>query len=312
MKKVIFIAGTCYSGSTLLDMTLGNDPKGFSIGEVNALFEPYRPHHFYPECGCYNKKCQLWSKLKQGGLANLYTNIFKQYPNIEYIVDSSKEPLWINARIKALKKQGIAYEIVLIWKTPLEIANSFNKRDDYSHWAKAWVNYHRLLYTLQPQQWSAISYHDYVRNPASLKTLCQQLGIEYFAGKEKFWEKEHHIVFGNHSARKHLAVGHKDNRSIKAQKDFQKITYEVVDSIIVQARVAQEISDNPSILLIKNTLKYLTGGDADALQRLDQLRISTIGVLARKVKHHFRLLYAKTFAPINEKSITQIKYNTEH
>ena len=59
MKKVIFIGGTSYSGSTFFDMILANDPKGFSCGEVNALFNPYRPHHTDPLCGCGDINCDF-------------------------------------------------------------------------------------------------------------------------------------------------------------------------------------------------------------------------------------------------------------
>ena len=45
MKQVIFVGSTSYSGSTFFDMTLGNDPTGFSCGEVYAFFHPFRPHH---------------------------------------------------------------------------------------------------------------------------------------------------------------------------------------------------------------------------------------------------------------------------
>ena len=44
-NQVIFITGTSYSASTLLDMILSNDKNGFSLGEVNAFFRPYRKHH---------------------------------------------------------------------------------------------------------------------------------------------------------------------------------------------------------------------------------------------------------------------------
>ncbi len=55
MKKVIFITGTGRSGSTLLDMMLGNDPKGISLGEVVALFRPYRPHHLLKNKDCFGE-----------------------------------------------------------------------------------------------------------------------------------------------------------------------------------------------------------------------------------------------------------------
>ena len=44
-RMVIFVGGTSFSGSTLVDMMLANDPAGLSCGEVYAIFYPYRRHH---------------------------------------------------------------------------------------------------------------------------------------------------------------------------------------------------------------------------------------------------------------------------
>jgi hypothetical protein len=59
MKKLINIYGTARSGSTMLDLILGNDPKGFSLGEVANWFYPWRTHHFDIKCGCGIYPCPV-------------------------------------------------------------------------------------------------------------------------------------------------------------------------------------------------------------------------------------------------------------
>jgi hypothetical protein len=63
MRKLINICGTSYSGSTMLDLIIGNDDKGFSLGEIYAWFRPYRTHHLNIKCSCDGIDCP-WDKLK--------------------------------------------------------------------------------------------------------------------------------------------------------------------------------------------------------------------------------------------------------
>ena len=120
MKKVIFIGGTSYSGSTFLDMILANDPKGFSCGEVHALFNPYRPHHIRPDCGCGDDNCNTWNKIKKGGKKKLYETLFDIFPDTEFIIDSSKNPFWIKYQMNICSSKNIETINVLIFKNPLD------------------------------------------------------------------------------------------------------------------------------------------------------------------------------------------------
>ncbi|MHC4179030.1 MAG: hypothetical protein ACYSWU_16065, partial [Planctomycetota bacterium] len=117
-KTVIFVGGTSYSGSTFFDMTLANDPEGFSCGEVSALFFPYRPHHIEPDCGCSDSDCSIWRRLLGNGYADFFPAIFERLPEVDFIVDSSKDVFWIAKQLKALRKHGIRAKHVLIWKDP--------------------------------------------------------------------------------------------------------------------------------------------------------------------------------------------------
>lgn len=63
LPKVLYIAGAGRSGSTLLDIIIGNHPNYFSLGELMFLI----PNGVYNEeyCSCTKKvlECQFWSKV---------------------------------------------------------------------------------------------------------------------------------------------------------------------------------------------------------------------------------------------------------
>lgn len=203
-KKVIFIGGSSYSGSTLLDMMISSGNGGFSLGEVNAYFYPYRSHHINPICGCGDPTCTIWPKLKSKGSSKLYREIFKQNPTVSYIVDSSKDLGWIAKQTRLLKRCGIPVYHILIWKTPLEFAYSKYKRGDLNNWETMWKNYHKL-YIRKIDNWFSVKYSELAMKPQNIiKKICNEIGINYFDGKENYWEFEHHTLFGNSSAKIHL------------------------------------------------------------------------------------------------------------
>lgn len=204
-KKVIFIGGTAYSGSTFFDMILSNDPNGFSCGEVYALFHPFRPHHINPICSCMDKNCHLWNSLLKKGKQNLYKTIFEMFPNIDYIVDSSKELQWIKEQNEILEKQKINVKNILIWKTPEDFLKSILKRNGKKdRLKKSWIIYHRKFATWI-KEWRSVSYKEFTTNDKKLKEVCEYLEIPFYTEKKEFWNKKHHTVFGNNSAKVHLS-----------------------------------------------------------------------------------------------------------
>lgn len=203
MKKVIFIGGSSYSGTTMLDMILSNDPEGFSCGEIHALFYPYRKHHKKPTCGCGDSNCMIWENIKKQGVKNCYRAIFQLFPQITFIIDSSKNPLWIKYQMKQLQQQNISYKNILIWKHPLDIAASHYKRNQIDKWEQSWKNYHHLYFHLI-QSFELIAYKDIIQSKMSLKKVCDILGIPFFEDKSRYWEKTQHTLFGNRTAKIHL------------------------------------------------------------------------------------------------------------
>ncbi|MCB1756954.1 MAG: hypothetical protein KDJ38_15635 [Gammaproteobacteria bacterium] len=290
MKKVIFVGGTRYSGSIFVDMTLGNDPQGFSAGEVNALYQPVKSNHYAPVCSCHNKACRLWNELGKYPARELYRRIFDKYPETDFIVDSSKDPLWINKRVRELDKQGIDHHIVLVWKSPQDIARSFYIRGEYEHWVQNWVNYHRLLYTLQPEHWTTLNFHEYATNPASLSELCSRLDIPYFKGKERFWEKSHHLLLGNHSARKHLLRNYGNRPASNPFAIGRTVTYKPVTDPELKFRLQMDLQANPMIGNLERYLKSLQNGQTLDEEMLDNLRMGYSEIKLLQIANWLRLM----------------------
>lgn len=296
MNKVIFIGGTSHSGSTFFDMILANDPKGFSCGEVDALFNPYRSHHINPLCGCGDRRCNLWQRVLSAGVKNVYNTIFDLFPNVKFIVDSSKNPYWISSQTKNLFNKGIEFKHILIWKTPLEIAYSYEKRGK-KNWYKHWINYHRL-YLTAIEYYRTVKYYELTNNYNVIKRLCDYIQIPYFSTKLNYWDKVQHTIFGNVSAKIHL---HPKNlptenleKTFKYNFDrqaysigdlYRTIYYTRINDHDLAKRTKLKIADDEKIQSILDMLD-----DRDILHGFEgeypdhNLRLSNLYFILRKAK----------------------------
>lgn len=268
MKKVIFVGGTSFSGSTFFTMTLGNDPHGFAGGEIRHLFHPTRDYQVHENwtCGCEDPACDLWDKVLRNGEDHLYETIFEAYPDVNFIVDSSKNVLWANEHTERLARQGIEAHNLLFWKSPLEFAASLKRRrrlDGLHHWTR----YHRLFASVIPE-WRAVAYRNYTQDQdAVLQAVCDTIGIPMFPGKQRFWEKSHHVLGGNLSARIHLYAGESERfadalsrahnpNAMRAtlESKYQKVYYEPpadpeLDAAVAELRREQPVTDRIEAML---------------------------------------------------------------
>lgn len=200
LEKVIFVAGTSFSGSTMLDMILANDPGGFSCGQVYNLFYPMKPHQVNPPCDCGAPGCSVWKEIYRAGPGNLYKSIAEQFPEVKFVVDSSKDPCWFKRQEKVARAQGLEVVHVLTWKSPAGLARSFEKRGRGDKFAATYLNYHRF-YNAAVGNWVGVNHESLIEDLTTLGMLCHRVGISMFDGKHRFWEKKHHTLFGNNSAK---------------------------------------------------------------------------------------------------------------
>ena len=63
MTKILYIAGYGRSGSTVLNIILGNHSSITSVGELSFLPEDWTNHHRVCSCGAPYHTCEFWKDL---------------------------------------------------------------------------------------------------------------------------------------------------------------------------------------------------------------------------------------------------------
>lgn len=207
MKKLINICGTARCGSTMVDLILGNDPRGFSLGEIYAWFRPYRTHHFSLKCSCDGSNCP-WYKLKDLNEKEFHAKAF-DILNVDFLVDSSKNLAWVIDNNIWAYRNGIQIYNVLLFKEPISLFYSFWKRGFSINKVrnKIYIKYYKRFFD-SGLPFIALNYNKFVSAPSEqLKKICESIDIPYFVGKENFWEKIHHQAFGSMGTRKQVEKG---------------------------------------------------------------------------------------------------------
>lgn len=217
---LINICGTARSGTTMLDLMLGNADDVFSCGEVYARFRPWRKHHFSIECSCDEQPCPVWERLK-GVPAHRFHSAALAATGAKYIVDSSKELCWVVDNQAWAHRAGIGVVNVLIWKSPVELAYSFWKRGgDLMFWRRQFVNYHQEFFSTG-LPYIPVAYDALVAQPSEqLERICNAIGMPYFPEKEKFWVRRHHHLFGSLGTRKQIEAGASELRATQYPDRF--------------------------------------------------------------------------------------------
>lgn len=236
-RKVIFVGGTSRSGSTLLDMILANDPKGYSLGEVDALFKPHKEHHVETRRRLIENDPK-WAEVIRVGEDKLFETLFRVFPEIEFFVSSSKDPFWINKQNQRVRQAGFHVRNILIYKSPKELANSFLKRNLGERWATTYQNYHRKYFTIVPD-FRSVSYKSLFDDEDYLRHVCEYLGIKYFETKRNYWEREQETLFGSDTAR--YDSKHGQRKDFRYDQPNYPSVERVIDAVIKKKPLIEEI-----------------------------------------------------------------------
>ncbi len=206
--RVIFVCGSARSGSTLVDLVLGNDPRGFSLGEVASWFRPTRTHHFDIKCGCGVYPCPVWSELARVPERDLYPALFAKL-DLDFAVDSSKRLPWvIDQNLRLRRMPDFEVRNLFLYKDPVALAHSYFKRgqDVVSNVKRSYSYYDEALRARLPMV--TLEYDALVADPAGvLPQLCDWLQLECREGKMEFWRHTSHHLFGSTGPRRQLHEG---------------------------------------------------------------------------------------------------------
>lgn len=198
-KTIIFIGGTSRSGSTLLDLILGNNDKAMSLGEISSVYHPTKKKHF-DLIKELSDSDSVWGSIINGKKEYLYDNIIEAFPDIDIFVDSSKDPLWINYFNRNLHGRYLIRN-VLIYKKPEELALSFLKRGYGDQWLRTFVHYHRKYNTLI-NDYFTVYLGDLLKREDALIELCRKLGIPYHDNLRNYYGNNKTVFYGSETPKK--------------------------------------------------------------------------------------------------------------
>ncbi len=165
MGTLIHICGGDRTGTTMLDLMIGNALDAFSCGEIYAWFRPHKAHHMVIKCRTYTKPCgfcELLSKVKE---SEVHSRIL-QIDDIRFVIDSSKELCWLIDSLRWAFRKGIQSFILLLWKDPMDHAFSYWKRGkSLKLWLKKFLDYYgRFLSIWTP--FFSIRFAELIKDPA--------------------------------------------------------------------------------------------------------------------------------------------------
>jgi len=222
----------------MLDLVLGNSPDAFSCGEVSAWFRPYRTHHFKIDCVCGEDPCRVWEKIKSVPESEFHATVVEQF-QVNFVIDSSKDLCWLLDTQKWAISNGIIPLNLLIWKYPIDLIYSYWKRGrGITRWRREFVRYYNKILELR-LPFFTVNYSDLTRSPRStIIDICAAIGMPYFEGKERFWEKKHHHLFGSNGVRRQVEVGTSTIRTRGAYpQEFEAIANSLQSQVVADAEV---------------------------------------------------------------------------
>jgi hypothetical protein len=211
-KRVIFIAGSSHSGSTLLGCILGSHPENpfnyFHVGEVHAFFSPTHEKYGKPY-GAIQAGGTIWKDIDYTkGYSGAYRELFHK-SEADVIIDSSKNLNWLRLQYSICKKEGWDFQLIVSYRTFDGIWNSSEKRNNPVSWIISNLMYYHHLLSVIKDVGLNIDVLDLtllINNPSEMvQKLCHKTNIPYFFGKELYWRFNHYYVYGAAAQRKHLA-----------------------------------------------------------------------------------------------------------
>ncbi|MGB0651648.1 MAG: hypothetical protein ACPGQL_00470 [Thermoplasmatota archaeon] len=207
--RLVNVFGTGRSGTTVLDLMLGNAPDAFSVGEAYSWFRPNHQRHLELECCCDQRPCPVWAELSRLPARHFHRDALAA-TGTTTIVDSSKQLSWLLDANRWAAKDGLAVANVAIWKDPVDLAYSFWKRDRHPDWfRRTFIDHYGRFFAMGLPN-VAVRHQELMDEPAGLmERLCGHLGMDWEPGRDAFWEKDHHIIGGSHWGRAQVQEGRK-------------------------------------------------------------------------------------------------------
>lgn len=207
MKTLVNILGAGRSGTTMLDLMLGNDDKSFSLGEVHAWFRPFRKHHFNIDCNCGDPKCLYWARVKDFQESEFHAKAFDAL-EVDFLIDSSKNLPWVMDSSRWAVKHKVKVVNFIIYKPVISYIYSIWKRGEGVQAAlNRYKVYYRRFFQSGLDAYS-VSFDELVSSTdMTLQKVTQISGQPNKVNRSEFWKKDHHHLFGSGGIRNQSQTG---------------------------------------------------------------------------------------------------------
>lgn len=251
MTKVIFILGTGHCGSTLLDLILGSHSKMFSLGEVYRVVSSEPP---VPICDICEGPCDFWKPELLSKLQTSYSNSIPQrilrkigfvepkevsfYKALaqasqkQILIDSSKNPGWINRNGNALRASKIQPILIYLSRDGRAVVNSYYRKYPERGLEGISNNWNSRITAINNcfDAWDTdykihVRYEELAKHPIkTIEKLSAFLNVTFEPEMMYFWKHSHHLVNGN-AGTKSMLLKFKDKHRHEQWVDANEKAY---------------------------------------------------------------------------------------
>jgi hypothetical protein len=183
---------------------------------------------------------------------------------VRFVIDSSKDLCWLIDAQEWAAANGVRTFNILLWKDPIDQAYSHWKRGQrLLHWRRQFVGYYtKALQVGLP--FLAVNYNELVANPQQkLGEICAAIGMSYFEGKELFWQKRHHYLFGSGGVRRQVKAQHS---TIRPRGVFAPEFEARIDCL--RKQVATDAAVQRILEALSGSIPLVTSDDSNVRQRV--------------------------------------------
>jgi hypothetical protein len=215
----VMVCGAGHSGSTLLGLILGGMDRAFYVGEggkIRYLHDPRKPLH-KRVCKICGETCPVWSGFHRRTDKPLYRQV-ADHTGASILIDTTKDPAWIEERTRELKAAGDGAHLVLLLRDGRAVVNSRLRKypdrapeDEIERWLRQ-VRAGIALFEAFDGLKQRIHYEELSRNPqAVIENLCAAFSLPFDPEMLAYQGKEHHPLGGNNATQFVASNGQADD-----------------------------------------------------------------------------------------------------
>ncbi len=210
--KVIYILGAGHSGSTVLGLMLGSQPRFESYGEVGRRIERYSQLEGRKcTCEALFEQCPVWGPIFEGYPRSVSPQQVVAFTQHAYrllanaagggwIVDGSKSVHYLKNPLSL--PEATVFIVHLVRDGRAVAFSNYLKKRDLLQQADSWINANarilRYLERCDARRQMRVRYEDFVRDPVRIITSILTCVGEHKNSIELNWgSKTHHHIGGN-------------------------------------------------------------------------------------------------------------------